>query len=695
MRLIIDYVTKLEGELETYRQKLCSDMLGRDELELLVLYKEVKPDLPKGVKFKKVPSKYKFWKSKYKVINRFNPDAILAFGFLSKSVLEDFSVYMFAESVIDVTASKRAMAKVASKLNLHKGLIVRSQYSKVLLSNNYEIDKDRIVVTHQGFDADFISSRITSDERKIRRVLTIYQVTKPYIYIDGTVCEQGNIDSVLEAFARIHTRYPEHKLLIASSDYKIGWDNKPQPLTKTAARLLELATDLKINRKVIFTGTIDSGHLPIIFSNADIFINLQENVKYSPSVINAMAANVPIVVGDLPVLKDITQNAALVASSKSIGSLVDSISDILSDESIQNQLRKRENKRVTAFSWSDTAYKIINRIDQDILGAPKPHAIYIKDNEQDKNYSTFEEKFLLEDYSFPPSFHIRDFLELLKTIRNNNYFVFPRYKEYRFILFLIIIKIFNRKAVSIVVVDSYLLKKSGGTLKGKVSTYIKNRTWIILLKLFVSYLIVSNSLFLKFLKEKYKFKKSKLKYIPNPDVEVVSDIKKEDFRKKYKLKNYVTVSYLAGTTVELKRARTLFNKIKELKNIKLIIITNIVDVEEDSSRLIFVPEEQKYDALLNSRIHINLTDKVSEVEIFEAMYAGNVYIGKGNISTEWLINTGINGYLYENINIGKIAEQIKVLVENKTHMKDIQKINRLKVDEYEVIKKELVTELNF
>ncbi|HTJ69930.1 MAG TPA: MSMEG_0565 family glycosyltransferase [Actinospica sp.] len=123
--------------------------------------------------------------------------------------------------------------------------------------------------------------------------------------VGGIEPRKGSID-LLEAFALLRERRPGHRLVIAGGetlfdyrDYRARWD--------------ERAAELGIEPAVL--GPVPDDELPALVAAADAFAFPSVKEGFGLAAMEALAANVPLVVRDLPVLREVFGPAARFATT--------------------------------------------------------------------------------------------------------------------------------------------------------------------------------------------------------------------------------------------------------------------------------------------------------------------------------------------------------------------------------------------
>ncbi len=152
-------------------------------------------------------------------------------------------------------------------------IIAVSDYTKNMIIDNYDADKDKITVVYNGIDSDFIDTAYKD-----------YNLHKNILYF-GRVTTQKGPKFFLEAAEKVIKYFPDVKFIIAGTGDLIN-DMKV------------LAKELKIENNVIFTGFISLNNKIKYFKDADVFVLPAVSEPFGISVIEAMGMGIPTVISN-------------------------------------------------------------------------------------------------------------------------------------------------------------------------------------------------------------------------------------------------------------------------------------------------------------------------------------------------------------------------------------------------------------
>ncbi len=136
------------------------------------------------------------------------------------------------------------------------------------------VDMSKVLVIPKGIDLTLFSSSI-NNSTKIEAIVT------------RSLQPEYRHDSILKAFAILHQKGIDFSLTIVGDGIRLQF-------------LKDLAKDLQIDGKVIFTGRIPNTDLPKLLQQSNLYISMPITEGVSASLFEAMACSCYPVVSDIP-----------------------------------------------------------------------------------------------------------------------------------------------------------------------------------------------------------------------------------------------------------------------------------------------------------------------------------------------------------------------------------------------------------
>ena len=151
-------------------------------------------------------------------------------------------------------------------------------------------------------------------------------------------------ETAIKAFNEIITSYPNAHLTIAGTGPEL-------------ANLKALVEQLELSQQVMFTGRVDTQHMPALYQSADVMINPSRVDNMPNSILEALASGIPVVttnVGGIPYMVEHGKTAVFVAP-EDYKSMASAIVKVLEDKQYQQDLVSSGLLLVKQFSWSEVS----------------------------------------------------------------------------------------------------------------------------------------------------------------------------------------------------------------------------------------------------------------------------------------------------------------------------------------------------
>jgi len=213
----------------------------------------------------------------------------------------------------------------AAAINKSIKILVPTQTIKQTLSKYYPAVKNKIVVTYEGVDEKLLKFK----DKKIKKE------EKSLIYV-GSLYPHKNVTLVLKALSEL----PDWKLTI------VGSRNVFQDQVKAETK------KLGVEKQVKFTGYLNDEKLAQKIKAATALVQPSLSEGFGLTGIEAMALGTPVLASDIPVFKEIYQDATTYFDPKSVISFTQSLSKLKTNSKKMNQIVKK-------YSWDEMTKKTI------------------------------------------------------------------------------------------------------------------------------------------------------------------------------------------------------------------------------------------------------------------------------------------------------------------------------------------------
>ena len=221
-------------------------------------------------------------------------------------------------------------------------ILTNSQCSKNDLAQHYPITKNKTTAIYLG-KAEIFKAASTAQNNQ--QILDRYRLDKPYLLHVGTLEPRKNLLTLLKAFEDLKEtgNYPTLQLVLVG---KKGWnmDEFYKQLENSA-----------VKKDVIFPGYIERADLPILYNECQLFVYPSHYEGFGIPIVEAMACGAPVLSSNASCLPEVGGEAAHYFSPNDVKELSSKMQQILTDESLRNEMKAKSLKQATQFSWERTA----------------------------------------------------------------------------------------------------------------------------------------------------------------------------------------------------------------------------------------------------------------------------------------------------------------------------------------------------
>lgn len=131
--------------------------------------------------------------------------------------------------------------------------------------------------------------------------------------------------------------------------------------TMDLARWIELQG---VSSRVSFAGVVPEEKLPGLYAGAQalVFASLYEG--FGLPILEAMACGTPVIASNVTAMPEISGDAALLVDPTSVKQIAGGMEQVLSDNSLRQELREKGLARASQFSWATTRETVKRLLDQ-------------------------------------------------------------------------------------------------------------------------------------------------------------------------------------------------------------------------------------------------------------------------------------------------------------------------------------------
>lgn len=198
--------------------------------------------------------------------------------------------------------------------------------------------EDRVRVVHSGVAERFFDM----PDFGALEGLDLPPVDVPFILTAGAISPRKNVLNVLRALRSILKECPHHLVLAGGS----GWD-----MERIRA---ELGSEGLADR-VHPLGFVSDAALRALYRRASMYVHPSLYEGFGLTLLEAMAAETPVITSNRSSLPEIAGDAALLVDPSDPNAIAQAIMQIAQDQSLSEELRAKGLVRARQFSWASTA----------------------------------------------------------------------------------------------------------------------------------------------------------------------------------------------------------------------------------------------------------------------------------------------------------------------------------------------------
>lgn len=209
------------------------------------------------------------------------------------------------------------------------------------IGDTINLPEEKRAVIHHGIDPEPWRKPKTTGELHGR----------PYILSVSSVYPYKNFVRLIESYVELAKRQPETPDLVIIGDSQDELANTAMHAARDAAG--DYAEDIHL------LGEVPYADIHTYYQNAALFVFPSYLETFGHPLLEAMAAEVPLVAADIPVFREIAADAALYADPFDTASMTSAMEEALFVEGASEILVKRGKERLKQFSWARSAATLL------------------------------------------------------------------------------------------------------------------------------------------------------------------------------------------------------------------------------------------------------------------------------------------------------------------------------------------------
>lgn len=244
-------------------------------------------------------------------------------------------------------ASRMYYWLVAAAARRASAVIALSQSAAKDISRLVGVSAERIYVTPLAVEPRF--RRQTPHD--VSEVVLRYGLSRPYVVFVGAGFDyRKDLPTAMKAFKRVRRQSDRPLQLVVVGDARVTAGTASAEPHQTA-RELGLRTGADVN----CVGFVDEQDLPALYTGAEVLLCTSQYEGFGLSVLEAMACEVPVLVSDIPALRELCGAAGTYAAPQSEQAFSSQLADLLRCEDLRKSKAELGLERARASTWDRVA----------------------------------------------------------------------------------------------------------------------------------------------------------------------------------------------------------------------------------------------------------------------------------------------------------------------------------------------------
>jgi glycogen synthase len=231
-------------------------------------------------------------------------------------------------------------------------VIAVSHLTKTLCVNHYGIDPDKIEVVHNAIEFAGNGGGKEFDAERYK----IHDDEKIVLFL-GRITMQKGPEYFLAAAKKVLEVMDNVKFVMAGSGDMVR-------------RTIEMAQQLGIGHKVLFTGFLRGSDVERVFKMADLYVMPSVSEPFGIAPLEAMSNDVPVIISKQSGVSEVLQHA-LKVDFWDVGEMANKIVAVLRHPPLSQALKQHGSFEVKKLSWTDAAKACVHVYEQAIAATPK------------------------------------------------------------------------------------------------------------------------------------------------------------------------------------------------------------------------------------------------------------------------------------------------------------------------------------
>jgi len=250
------------------------------------------------------------------------------------------------------------VARAARKATL---IITVSQHARQDMIDVLKLPPERVLVIYEAAGDEY---RPITDPSVLAAVRARYGLGECYVLCLSGLDQRKNIPQLVRAFAQLYHQSgdPNLQLFISGNPDKQRGPLFPDPRP--------VASELGLTNQIVYR-FVKEEDKPALYSAASVYVfpSLYEGFGLPP--LEAMSCGAPVICSNRTSLPEVVGDAAISLDPNDTEALAEAMHSVLTNKTLEADLRARSQQRAAQFSWRKTASETIAAYEEAFVRSKK------------------------------------------------------------------------------------------------------------------------------------------------------------------------------------------------------------------------------------------------------------------------------------------------------------------------------------
>lgn len=250
--------------------------------------------------------------------------------------IHDLIYLKFPEKYANFLKARAAEYAIRNALKKAGRIIAVSGNTAKDIIERFPDERDKISVIYEAASE---SLKRIEDPAVLSEARKKFGLGEKVILYVGSIKPHKNILTLIKVFKKLKEWGAPHQLVIAGR-----WDRKEDYLKNKLS-----------DEYVRYVGEVDPSDLAVLYSLAEVLLNLSLYEGFGLTLLEAMQCGLPVVTSDVSSIPEVVGKAAYTLPPGAVEQIADTVYNVLANKDLREGMAREGYKQASKFSWERAA----------------------------------------------------------------------------------------------------------------------------------------------------------------------------------------------------------------------------------------------------------------------------------------------------------------------------------------------------